>query len=41
MLRQRLNKEYKEKREENIIYEKDRKIKELEDAIEKYKNKIQ
>lgn len=37
---QRLNKEYKKSHEENLIYEKDRKIKELEETIEKYKNKI-
>ena len=35
---QRLNKEFKKTHEENIIYEKDRKIKELEDALEKFKN---
>lgn len=38
---QRLNKEFKKSHEENIIYEKDRKIKELEETLEKYKNKIQ
>ena len=37
---QRLNKEYKKSHEENLIYEKDRKIKELEETIEKYKNKV-
>lgn len=38
---QRLNKEFEKSHEENIIYEKDRKIRELEETIEKYKNKIQ
>lgn len=38
---QKLNKEFKKSHEENIIYEKDRKIKELEETLEKYKNKIQ
>ena len=38
---QKLNQDYKKTHEENIIYEKDRKIRELEETIEKYKNKIQ
>lgn len=38
---QKLNKEFKKSHEENLIYEKDRKIKELEETLEKYKNKIQ
>lgn len=38
---QKLDKEYKKSHEENIVYEKDRKIRELEETIEKYKNKIQ
>ena len=37
---QKLNKEFKKTHEQNLVYEKDRKIKELEDALEKYKNKI-
>ena len=37
---QKLNKDYKKSHEENILYEKDRKIKELEDELEKFKNKL-
>lgn len=37
---QRLNKEYKKSHEENLIYEKDRKIKELEEELIKFKNNI-
>ena len=37
---QRLNKEFKKSHEENLIYEKDKKIRELEETLEKYKNKI-
>lgn len=36
---QRINKEYEKTREENLIFEKDRKIRELEDELVKYKNK--
>ena len=38
---QKLNKEFQKSHEENILYEKDRKIRELEETIEKYKNKIE
>lgn len=38
---QRLNKEYKKSHEENLIYEKDRKIRELEETLENFKNKRQ
>lgn len=38
---QRLNKEYQKSHEENLIYEKDRKIRELEETLEKYKSKIE
>ena len=35
---QRINKEYKKTHEENLIYEKDRKIKELEEELKNFKN---
>ena len=38
---QRLNKEFKRTHEENLIYEKDRKIRELENELVKYKNKLE
>ena len=38
---QRLNKEYKKTHEENIIYQKDSKIRELENELLKYKNKVE
>lgn len=38
---QRLNKEFERTHEENLIYEKDRKIKELENELEKAKQKLQ
>lgn len=38
---QKLNKEFQKSHEENLIYEKDRKIKELEETLAKYKNKIE
>lgn len=38
---QRLNEEYKKTHEENIVYEKDRRIKELENELEKAKQKLQ
>ena len=37
---QRLNKEFKRTHEENLIYEKDRKIRELEQTIENFKTQI-
>lgn len=37
---QRLNKEYEKSHEENLIYEKDRKIRELEQTIAEFKEKI-
>lgn len=37
---QRLNKEYKKSHEENLIYEKDRKIRELENTLKEYKEKL-
>lgn len=36
---QRLNKEYEKTHEENLIYEKDRKIRELENELVKYREK--
>lgn len=38
---QRLNKEYQRTHEENLIFEKDRKIRELENELVKYKNKAE
>lgn len=38
---QRLNKEYERTHEENLIFEKDRKIRELENELVKYKNKAE
>lgn len=38
---QRLNKEFERTHEENLIFEKDRKIKELENELEKAKQKLQ
>lgn len=38
---QRLNKEFERTHEENLIYEKDRKIKELENELEKARQKLQ
>lgn len=38
---QKLNEEFQKTHEENIIYEKDRKIRELEETINSMKNKIQ
>lgn len=38
---QRLNKEFERTHEENLIYEKDRKIRELENELVKYKNKLE
>ena len=37
---QRLNKEYKKSHEENLVYEKDRRIRELEQTIAEFKEKI-
>ena len=35
----KLNKDFERTHEENKLYEKDRKIKELEDALKEYQNK--